>query len=235
LELAHAKRVATIGQLSASIAHEVNQPIAAGLTNAQTALRWLEATPPNLDKARQAVDRIIENGRRAGEVIAGIRALIRKDPPRQDPITMNDIVLEVVSLTRGEATKNSVSVRTRLTGALPIVRGDKVQLQQVILNLVMNAIEAMMDASYGRRELLLSTAEDGSEGALVSVAESGPGLNGAWSERMFEAFNTTKASGLGMGLAICRTIVEAHGGRLWAADNVPCGAVFQFTVPGLPE
>jgi C4-dicarboxylate-specific signal transduction histidine kinase len=168
-------------------------------------------------------------------VIAGIRALIRKDPPRQDPITMNDIVLEVVSLTRGEATKNSVSVRTRLTGALPIVRGDKVQLQQVILNLVMNAIEAMMDASYGRRELLLSTAEDGSEGALVSVAESGPGLNGAWSERMFEAFNTTKASGLGMGLAICRTIVEAHGGRLWAADNVPCGAVFQFTVPGLPE
>jgi PAS domain S-box-containing protein len=231
LELEHANRVATIGQLSASIAHEVNQPIAAVVTNAHTALRWLEAQLPNLDKARQAIGRIVENGNRASEVIGGIRSLIRKEPPRRDRLEMNETIMEVVALTRGEVLKNQVSVRTRLGAGLRPVQGDRVQLQQVLLNLIVNAAEAMTGADEGRRELLISTGEAESEGVLVAVADSGPGLGPASSERLFDAFYTTKSSGLGMGLPICRSIIEAHGGRLWASANVPRGAVFQFTVP----
>jgi C4-dicarboxylate-specific signal transduction histidine kinase len=235
LELEHANRVAIVGQLSASIAHEVSQPIAAAVTNADTALRWVDAQPPNIEKARQALGRILENGNRAGEVIAGIRALIKKESPRRDRLTVNETILEVIAMTRSEALKNGVSVRTRLAKDLPVVEANKVQLQQVILNLIINAIQAMTGVDEGSRELLISTGDAVSEGVLIAVTDSGPGLAPAGFERLFEAFYTTKPSGLGMGLPICRSIIEAHGGRLLATANLPRGAVFQFTVPIRPE
>jgi C4-dicarboxylate-specific signal transduction histidine kinase len=234
-ELEHANRVAIVGQLSASIAHEVNQPIAAAVTNADTALRWLNAQSPNLEKARQALGRILENGKRAGEVIAGIRALIKKESPRRERVTVNETILEVIAMTQGEALKNGVSVRTQLAKGLPVIEANKVQLQQVILNLIINAIQAMTGVDEGSRELLISTGDAVSEGVLIAVTDSGPGLAPAGFERLFEAFYTTKPSGLGMGLPICRSIIEAHGGRLWATANVPRGAVFQFTAPIRPE
>jgi PAS domain S-box-containing protein len=235
LELEHANRVAIVGHLSASIAHEVNQPIAAAVTNADTALRWLNAQSPNLEKARQALGRIVENGNRAAEVIAGIRALIKKESPRRDRLTVNETILEVIAMTQSEALKNGVSVRTQLAKDLPVIEANKVQLQQVILNLIINAIQAMTGVDGGSRELLISTGDAGSEGVLVAVADTGPGLSSVGFERLFEAFYTTKPSGLGMGLPICRSIIEAHGGRLWATANVPRGAVFQFTAPIRPE
>ena len=231
LELEHANRVATVGQLSASIAHEVNQPIAAAVTNAHSALRWLDARPQNLMKVRQALERIVANGIRASEVIDRIRALIRKEPPRSDRFEMNEAILEVIALTHDEASKNVVSVRTELADRLPLVQGDRVQLQQVLLNLIINAIEAMADVSEESRQLRISTEETNQEGVLVSIADSGPGLAAAHLEQLFEAFHTTKPGGLGMGLVICRSIVEALGGRFWATANAPQGAIFQFTMP----
>ncbi len=231
MELAHASRVATMGQLTASIAHEVNQPIAAAVTNAQAALRWLSAQRPDLEEAKQALGRIVDNGNRAGEVIARIRALIKKAPPQKDRLAINDAILEVVALTHGEAVKSGVSVRTQLAEGLPPVEGDRVQLQQVILNLIVNAIEAMSGPDEAPRDLLVSTEKDEPDGVLVAVRDSGPGLAPENLDRLFEAFYTTKASGMGMGLSICRSIIEAHGGRLWADANEPRGAVFQFTLP----
>ena len=233
--LAHANRIATMGQLTASIAHEVNQPFAAAITNAQATLRWLSAARPDLEEARQALRRIVENGNRAGEVIGRIRALITKAPPRKDDVAINDAILEVVALTRGEAVKNGVSVRTQLAEGLPIIEGDGVQLQQVILNLIVNAIEAMSGTSEAPRDLLIGAEKADPDGVLVAVRDSGPGLAPETLERLFDAFYTTKASGMGMGLSICRSIIEAHGGRLWASANLPRGAVFQFTVPADPE
>ncbi|HZC96461.1 MAG TPA: ATP-binding protein [Bradyrhizobium sp.] len=233
--LAHANRIATMGQLTASIAHEVNQPIAAAITNAQATLRWLSAARPDLEEARQALRRIVENGNRAGEVIGRIRALITKAPPRKDDVAINDAILEVVALTRGEAVKNGVSVRTQLAEGLPIIEGDGVQLQQVILNLIVNAIEAMSGTNEAPRDLLIGAEKADPDGVLVAVRDSGPGLAPETLERLFDAFYTTKASGMGMGLSICRSIIEAHGGRLWASANLPRGAVFQFTVPAHPE
>jgi PAS domain S-box-containing protein len=230
-ELEHANRVATMGHLSASIAHEVNQPIAAAITNASTALRWLGAQPPNLEKVRQALDRILDNGKRASEVIGRIRALIKKEAPRQDRFDINEAILDVIALTRSEVVKNGVSLQTQLAPGLPLIQGDRVQLQQVLLNLTINAVEAMKDVGDGPREMLISTGEADSEGLLVAVGDSGPGLDPASIERHFEPFYTTKPAGLGMGLPICRSIIEALGGRLWATANVPQGAVFQFTVP----
>ena len=231
VELAHANRVATMGQLSASIAHEVNQPIAAAITNANAALRWLGARPPDLEEVGQALGRIVKNGNRAGDVIGRIRDLIRKAPPRKDGLKINEAILEVIALTRGEVVKNGVSVQTQLAEGLPLIQGDRVQLQQVILNLIINAVEAMSGVGEGSRELLISTGKAEPEGVLVAVQDSGPGLAPASLERLFEAFYTTKPGGLGMGLSVCRSIIEAHGGRLWATANVPRGAVFQFTVP----
>jgi PAS domain S-box-containing protein len=231
MELAHANRVATMGQLTASIAHEVNQPVAANVINAQAALRWLSAERPDLDEVRQALRRIMENGNRAGAVISRIRALIKKAPPRSDSVAVNDAIREVVDLTHGEAVKNGVTVRTQLAEDLPIIEGDRVQLQQVILNLVVNAIEAMSGQNEARRELLLVTEKAEPDGVLVGVRDSGPGVAPEILERVFDAFYTTKANGMGMGLSICRSIIEAHGGRLWSSGNSPSGAVFQFTVP----
>ena len=177
----------------------------------------------------------MENGNRAGEVISRIRALIKKAPPRKDGVTINDAILEVVALTHGEAVKNRVSVRTRLGEGLPVIEGDRVQLQQVMLNLIVNAIEAMSGTDEAPRNLLLSTEKAEPDGVLVAVRDSGPGLAPETLERLFDAFYTTKADGMGMGLSICRSIIEAHGGRLWATANPPRGAVFQFTVPAHPE
>jgi PAS domain S-box-containing protein len=230
-ELAHANRVATMGQLTASIVHEVSQPIAATVLNAQAALRWLGAQPPNLNEVRQILDQITDDSKRAGDIIDRIRALIKKAPPRKEGLEINEAILEVIALTRGEVLQNSVSVRTQLAEGLPLIQADRVQLQQVILNLIVNAVEAMSDASEGARELLISTGGDASNGVLVSLRDSGPGLDPANLERLFDAFYTTKSSGLGMGLSICHSIIEAHGGRIWAGANEPRGAAFHFTLP----
>jgi PAS domain S-box-containing protein len=230
-ELAHASRVATMGQLTASIAHEVKQPITASVTAAHAALQWLDRQTPDLEEVRQALACIVDNGNRAGEVIDRIRDLVKKAPPRKDRLEINGAIRQVIELTRGEAIKNGVSVRMQLSEGLPLIEGDRVQLQQVILNLIINAVEAMSGASNGTRELLISTGGAEPSGVLVAVRDSGPGLARATLERLFEAFYTTKAGGMGMGLSICRSIIESHGGRLWAAANEPRGAVFQFTLP----
>jgi C4-dicarboxylate-specific signal transduction histidine kinase len=232
-QLTHVDRVATIGQLAASIAHEIKQPIAATVTNAQAALRWLDRRPPNLEEVRQSLHWIVKEGNHAGEVIDRIRALIKKAPPRKDRLEINEAIREVVELTRGEAVKNGVSVKTELADGLPLVQGDRVQLQQVILNLIINAVEAMCAASEGARELVINSEKADSRSVLVSVRDLGPGLPPA-PERLFEPFYTTKSSGLGLGLSICRLIVEEHGGRFWASANLSRGAVFQFTVPAHP-
>ena len=234
MQLAHANRVATLGQLSASIAHEINQPIAAAVTNARAALNWLDKDPANLERARQAVSHVVKNGNRVGEVIGGLRALLKKAPLRKDAFEINEAILEVVALTRGEVMKSGVSVQTQLAQGLPPIEGDRVQLQQVILNLIVNAIEAMSGAGEGARELLISTGSPESGGVLVVVQDSGPGLPAGALERVFDVFYTTKPSGLGVGLSICRSIIEAHGGRLWVTANVPRGATFQFTLPAHP-
>ena len=235
MELEHANRVATMGQLTASIAHEVKQPIAATVTDAEAALRWLGGRPPDLEEVRPALSRIVKTGHRAGDVVDRIRALIQKAPPREDWLGINAAVREVIELTRGEAVKNGVSVQTDLADGLPLIRGDRVQLQQVMLNLIVNAVEAMSCVSEGARELQISTARDAQGCVLVAVRDSGPGLAPASLERLFDPFYTTKPGGLGMGLSICRSIIEAHGGRLWAGANQPRGAFFQFAVPAHPE
>jgi PAS domain S-box-containing protein len=231
MELAHANRVATMGQLTASIAHEVKQPIAATVSNAQAGLRWLIREPPDLEEVRQALACIAKEGKRAGDVVGRIRDLIQKAPPRKDRFDLNGAIREVIELTRGEAVKNGVLVQTELTDNLPLIDGDRVQLQQVLLNLIINAVEAMSGHTGGPRELLISTGKAEMGGVPVTVRDSGPGLAPAALERLFEAFYTTKPNGLGMGLSICRSIIEAHHGRLWATANSPHGAVFQFTLP----
>jgi PAS domain S-box-containing protein len=231
MELAHANRVTTMGQLTASIAHEVNQPITAAVINAEAALRWLGAQPPDLEEVREALGLIVEDGTRAGNVIGGIRALIKKVPPRQAWLDINEAIREVAALTRGEAAKTGVSVQTDLADGLPLIYGDRVQLQQVILNLIINAIEAMSGVAETPRALLISTGRAEPGGVLVAVRDSGPGLDPASLEHLFDAFYTTKSGGMGMGLAICRSIIEAHEGQLCASANEPRGAVFQFTLP----
>jgi signal transduction histidine kinase len=224
-----------MGQLTASIAHEVNQPIAAAVTNAQSALRWLDRQPPDLEEAQQALTCIVRDGARAGDVIGRIRELVKKAPLRKDGCEINGAIREVIELTRGEAVKQGVSVRTELSGGLPLIPGDRVQLQQVVLNLIVNAVEAMSGTSEGKRELLISTGKANTGDVVVAVRDSGPGLAPASLDRLFDAFYSTKSSGLGLGLSICRSIIEAHGGRLWASANAPRGALFQFTLPAQPE
>jgi PAS domain S-box-containing protein len=231
MELTHANRVTSMGQLTASIAHEVNQPVTAAVLNAEAALRWLAAQPPDLDKVREALSRIAEDGMRAGNIILGIRALINKMPPRQARLDINEAIREVTALTRGEATKTGVSVQTDLADGLPLIYGDRVQLQQVILNLIINAIEAMSGGAETPRALRISTGLVEPGDLLVAVRDSGPGLDPAGVEHLFNAFYTTKSAGMGMGLAICRSIIQAHQGQLWASANEPRGAVFQFTLP----
>jgi PAS domain S-box-containing protein len=232
LELAHANRVATMGQLTSSIAHEVNQPITAAVTYALAARRWLSAEPPNFREVDDALSLIVKEGNRAGAVVGRIRALIKKAPARKDAVQINDAILEVIALTHTEAANNSVSVRTQLAESLPRVQGDRVQLQQVLLNLIINAIEAMRDIGEEERELLISSRNE-PDGVSVELQDSGPGLASADLDRVFEAFYTTKPSGLGLGLSICRSIIEAHNGQLWASANLPRGASFQFALPAI--
>jgi len=231
MELAHANRVTTMGQLTASIAHEVNQPISAVVSNAEAGLNWLDAQKPNLEQVRKTFGWIISDALRAGDVIGRIRSLIKKAPPQNEPVAINDAVLEVIALARPEIVKNGISVQTQLARALPLIRADRVRLQQVILNLIVNAVEAMSGVGEGSRELLIRTDKNTSNSVLVTLRDSGPGLDPNAVDRLFQAFYTTKAEGMGMGLAICRSIVEAHGGRMWAGVNEPGGAVFQFTLP----
>jgi PAS domain S-box-containing protein len=235
MEVAHANRVATMGQLTASIAHEVNQPIAGAATNAEAALRWLGARPPDLEEVRQALDRIVKDTNRAGDVIGRIREIIKKAPSRKDRVDINEAIREMIELTRGEAAKNGASMRTALAEGLPLVEGDRVQLQQVVLNLILNAVQAMGAVAEGPRELFITTAQADPDGVLVAIKDSGPGLTPPSLEHLFAPFYTTKPGGLGMGLSISRSIVETHGGRLWATDNLPRGVIFHFTVPIHPD
>jgi NO-binding membrane sensor protein with MHYT domain len=230
-DLAHIQRVTTMGELAASISHEVMQPLGAALTNAQAASRWLGVQPPDLDGARQALGGAVKDGLRAAEIIGRIRNLIKKEPLRKDALEVNDAIVEVVALTRGEVMRSNVSVQTQLTEGLPLIQGDRVQLQQVILNLIINAVEAMSGVSEGKRRLLIRTGKDASDGVLVAVQDSGPGLNPGSFERLFDSFYSTKPGGMGMGLSICRSIVEAHGGRIWATPNAGPGIIVQFTLP----
>jgi C4-dicarboxylate-specific signal transduction histidine kinase len=231
MDLAHANRVATMGQLTASIAHEVNQPIATARNNAASALRFLSRNPPDLEEVREALGCIVNDVDRAGDVIAGIRKLITKAPaPRDDCLDINEAIREVIVLTRGEALKAGVAVQMQLAEGLPLVQGDRVQLQQVLLNLILNAVEAMSSVDDASRELSISTGR-GADEILIAVRDSGPGIDPEHVERVFQSFYTTKPEGIGMGLAICRSILDAHGGRLWADANEPRGAVFKFTLP----
>jgi PAS domain S-box-containing protein len=231
MELAHASRVVTMGQFTASIAHEVNQPLSALLTNADTALRWLGHQPPNLERARPLIERVIGDGKRATDIVDRIRDLSRKAPRRRESLDVNETIMEIVKLARSVMSDNGILVKMQLSDRLPCVLGDKVQLQQVILNLIMNAVEAMGEVSEGSRELQIHSREGEPGNLIVAVRDSGPGLPPADTARLFEAFYTTKSTGLGIGLSICRSIVESHGGRLWAASNEPAGAVFSMTLP----
>jgi PAS domain S-box-containing protein len=231
-ELAHMNRLGIIGEQAASLVHEITQPIATARNNARAALNVLDRQPPELGEVREALACVVGDADRAGEIIDRIRDHIRKAPPRKARFDLNDAIDEVIVLGRSAITKNEVLVQTRLAEGLFPVQGDRVQLQQVILNLVLNAVEAMSAVEAGPRELLISTEQTEANGVLVAVRDSGPGIDPEHVERVFEAFYTTKSSGVGMGLSICRSIIDAHGGRLWAEANEPRGAVFRFTLPG---
>src|SRR5208282_2006256 len=219
-DLAHMNRVSMMGELAASLAHEITQPIAAARNNARAALNFLDKQPPNLGEVGEALDCVVGDADRAGDIIDRIRDHIKKAPPRKHRFDLNEAINEVIVLARSAIAKNGVSVQTRLTEGLASVEGDRVQVQQIVLNLILNAAEAM-SAVEGARELLISTEQSPTDGILVAVRDSGPGIDPEHVERVFDAFYTTKSSGVGMGLSICRSIIEAHGGRLWADANEP--------------
>jgi len=234
-ELSHANRVATMGQLVASIAHEVNQPIAAAILNANAAQRWLNAQPPELEEVRHVLSRLILDANRAADVLGRIRQHIRKAPRQKGPVDINAAIGEMIEFTRSQIMKNGVVLHTQFMDGLPLIEGDRVELQQVLLNLIMNALEAMSGTAQAERQLQISVVP-GDEGyLLVSVADSGPGFPVDNTDQVFTSFYTTKPTGLGLGLSICRSIIEAHGGRLWAGANQPCGATVQFTLPVIQE
>jgi PAS domain S-box-containing protein len=231
LELAHANRVATMGQLTASIAHEIKQPIATARNNSRAALNFLDQSPPDPAEVREALTCIVNDVDRASDVVDRIGSLIKKTPPRKEAVDLNAAILEVTALTRSEAVKTGVTVGTQLAAELPRIQCDRVQLQQVMLNLILNAIQSMSGIEDGNRELHISTVRIEPEGVCVAVRDTGHGLRPESLPRLFEPFYTTKPDGMGMGLSICRSIVEAHGGRLWAIPCEPQGALFQFTIP----
>jgi PAS domain S-box-containing protein len=230
-DLAHVTRVTTLGELTASIAHEVKQPLAAVIANAEACLSWLDRGTPDLDAARRSVEWIIGDGNRANEVIQRVRALANKSDIEKVPLDVNDVVREVTALVQRELISHRVSLRMELAPTLPMILGDRVQMQQVIINLMMNGIEAMQSTTDRPRELVIRSGQDDAHGVLVSVADCGGGISAEDADRLFNPFFTTKSSGMGMGLSICRSIMEAHGGRLWATANLPQGATFQFTLP----
>jgi C4-dicarboxylate-specific signal transduction histidine kinase len=224
--------VSMMGELAASLSHEITQPIASARNNARAAQNFLGMQPPDLSEVREALSGVVGDTDRAGDIIDRIRDQIKKTPPRKGQFDLNEAINEVIVLGRSVVVKNGVSVQTRLSEGLFSIHGDRVQLQQVVLNLILNAAEAMGSVEAEPRDLLIST-EQHHTGVLVAVRDSGPGIDPAHLERVFEAFYTTKARGLGMGLSICRSIIDAHGGRLWAEANEPRGTIFQFTLPAL--
>ena len=229
-DLAHINRVTTMGELTASLAHEVKQPIAAASTNANTCVRWLAGDTPNIEEARAAAMRIVKDAKRAGEIISRIRLLFKKGTPERELVDVNEVIREMIVLLRSEATRYSILIRTELAADLPQVMGDRVQLQQVLMNLIINSIDAMKDVD-GARELSIKSQRAENEEVVVSVTDSGVGLPPQQADQIFNAFFTTKPHGTGMGLRISRSILESHGGRLWAAANSPRGAGFCFTLP----
>jgi PAS domain S-box-containing protein len=231
-DLAHLNRLSIMGELAASLAHEIKQPIGAARNNARAALNFLDRRPPDIGEVKEALDCVVGDTDRAGQIVDRILDHIKKEPPRTDIFDVNEAVSEVIALARIEAAGNGVSVQTGFTEGLSPVEGDRVQVQQVALNLILNAVEAMSSVVEGPRELLISTERRPGGGVVIAVRDSGPGIDPEHLERVFEAFYTTKSGGLGMGLSICRSIIDVHGGRLWATANQPRGAVFQFTLPG---
>jgi PAS domain S-box-containing protein len=230
-ELAHVTRVTTLGEMTASIAHEINQPLAAVVANAEACLRWLDHGTPDLDRARRSAEWIIDDGNRASEVIRRIRTLANKTDIEKVSLDINDVVKEVIALMQRELESHQVSLRTEIAQALPMVLVDRVQLQQVIINLVINGMEAMQSVTDRPRELVIRSRQDEIQQVRVSVTDCGVGISTENADRLFKAFFTTKSTGMGMGLSICQSIMEAHGGRLWATPNIPHGATFQFTLP----
>jgi len=221
-----------MGELAASIAHEINQPLGAIVGNADICMHWLKAENPDLDELREALSDIISDGHRATAVISRVRSLARKSPPQKTELDLNEVVIEVLALIGHEAQTKGVAIRSEQNGDAPIVHGDRVQLQQVLINLLMNGMDAMSDVVEGERKLAVFTRRvDG--GAVVAVEDSGIGINSGEADKLFKAFHTTKANGMGMGLAISKSIIEAHGGRLWATANDGPGATFQFTLPAI--
>jgi PAS domain S-box-containing protein len=233
-DLAHMNRVSTMGELAASLSHEILHPIATARNNARAGMRFLEMNPPNLDEAREALACVVRDADRAKDIIGRMRDHIKKAPQRKECFGLNEAINEVIVMVRSAIADNRVSVQTRLAEGALAIHGDRVQLQQVLLNLILNAVEAMGSVEAGARELLVSTEQDRTD-VLVAVRDSGPGIDATHLERVFEAFYTTKSGGTGMGLLICRSIVDAHGGKLWAEANEPRGAVFQFTLPATQE
>ena len=229
-DLARYNRILLMGEMTTSISHEINQPISGAITNANAAFHWLAAEPPNLEQVRNSLDRIVRDGHRASEVIARVRALAKKTPPQMEPIDGNEAVSEALALTERELQRNSVKLSVQLLRDLPLVSADRIQIQQVILNLVVNAIDAMSGTPTDRRELVVSSGCDVTD-VFVEVRDNGVGLEAADCDRLFQSFYTTKEGGMGMGLSLSRSIIEAHGGRLSVAPNEPHGAVFRFTLP----
>jgi C4-dicarboxylate-specific signal transduction histidine kinase len=229
-DLTRVSRVTTMGELTASLAHEINQPIAAAVTDANTCLRWLMRDPPDLVEAREAASRTIKDTTRAAEIVSRVRQLFKKGTSQRQLVDINAVIQEMVALLRGEAARYSISIRTVLAASLPHVMGDRVQLQQVLMNLMTNSIDAMKDVD-GTRELTIESQRGENGQVLISVSDTGVGLPSTQAEQIFDAFFTTKPHGTGMGLRISRSIVESHGGRLWAADNPPRGASFHLNLP----
>jgi C4-dicarboxylate-specific signal transduction histidine kinase len=228
-DLAHVNRVTTMGELTASLAHEVNQPIAAAVTDANTCLRWLTRDQPDVEEAREAASRVVKDATRAAEIISRVRLTFTKSTPQRELVDVNEVIKEMIVLLRNEASRYSISVRTELSD-IPQIMGDRVQLQQVMMNLMLNAIDAMKKVE-GTRELVIKSQRQKDEQLVLAVSDTGVGLPPQQADQIFNAFFTTKSHGTGMGLRISRSIVESHGGRLWAADNSPRGASFYLTLP----
>lgn len=234
-ELTRLARALSMGEVTASIAHEINQPLTAVVTNGDACLQWLSTNPPNLEKARQSVEKIIQDGARAGTVVGRIRSLFRKEHLTKNRVDINEVIQELVEFLRHEASTRHISLCGQLSPHLPAVKADRVQLQQVVLNLVMNAMDAVTDASAKQQEIVIRSRIENGQEVLVSVEDRGTGVNPQAIERIFEPFFTTKPHGIGVGLSISRSIVEAHEGRLWAVPNPGGGAIFQFTLPIMRE
>jgi PAS domain S-box-containing protein len=230
-DLARVTRVAMVGELAASIAHEINQPLAAAAAYAGAALNWLARDTPDVERAREALRLTIQEGEHAGKIVSQVRALVKKAPPRTTEVDVNQVILEVLDLSRSKLQRNGVSLRTQLLTGMPLVHGDRIQLQQLVLNLILNAVDAMWESGDAPRDLSIASRKEGANEIIVEVRDSGHGLSSEMMERIFDPFFTTKRDGMGMGLSISRSIVIAHGGRLWAAPNDPRGAVFRFALP----